>query len=992
MKKFFRTKEAGTITPLPPTSPTASTSSFGTPRPFDEYQARVAYQATESNRPLSYQAPSASSRSRRGSSDENGYAQPYPPSQRQNTAYESYSDPISAHSQPFRPPFDRSNTSDYDMRTTQPPASHHANQRQSHQQPASGMAALPPPRSLRPAQPSARHRPNNSMSMGAASGATFQNQHGTNVTSMHGPPANHESMDAAWVQRRRSDECNDEDDHDDADDRTLAVAGAPRSAAYPVYSGADGDEDVGEVLISQGRYEETVLRDPVLRDKGKGKKLFGFATGGKDKKAKQERDRTTTSSPIPRASRDRDDPRVTSPPVESQPLPAHERSKEGGWMDRWNKRAHQHQAARLQDKEVEELVASRIGWLSANAYDEQDWMQILPLIDIISHSEAASKEAARALRKEFKYGTVETQRRAVRIWALLTLNASDRFRFQVASKRFLEAVEDTVASSKTPLSVKETMLRVLGVLAFEFRGDAELAAVTKCWNKIKPSDRPKDGEPLENDLFEFRLPQPRAPAPAATQLPARRVSQRYSQHQQQQLRPTAEATRGPYTDMVAAALRADDLSSQQRPPGTFITPPPQQPAAPLQQLHQQTWSRRNLPSDPDTQPNNAATDVVSTLEAAAASMDTRSASYQSSHTTNTSSSAPAEPLTAEEDLRRLHEECHIARSNASVLLDTLLHEGLHADTPSLIDEFYNKVIRSHELIASQIPWASAQADRAAERESKEEALLADLLDAHGRTGESIHAVDEARRRIEEEEEERQVTERSKVEVRLDRSALAQDSMGELYDLNGRERGMLGVENGATCASGSRSPSPNPHFAQPPPPATAAALSPSPGTGYTNGTTASRTSRRPLPVPRSDQSSDTASTRSALFPQSHPQPQPHPSPAGTSLTSSIHSTTSTTSASGESHASHPSHTSTGVRTLPATPSLNINTSASNSTPTSGVEEDELQTPIVPSEKALGKRRAVSVRYPTPPPVGQKEGPPELPPHPPKELLAGMRISQ
>ena len=88
---------------------------------------------------------------------------------------------------------------------------------------------------------------------------------------------------------------------------------------------------------------------------------------------------------------------------------------------------------------------------------------------------------------------------------MLTLNASDRFRAQVASKKFLDAVEDTISSSKTPLSVKETMLRVLGVLAFEFKSDPELVSVTKCWNKVKPSDRRKDGEELEETLFEFRL-------------------------------------------------------------------------------------------------------------------------------------------------------------------------------------------------------------------------------------------------------------------------------------------------------------------------------------------------------------------------------------------------------------------------------------------------------------------------------------------------------
>ena len=670
-------------------------------------------------------------------------------------------------------------------------------------------------------------------------------------------------------------------------------------------------------------------------------------------------------------------------------------------MERWNKRAHQQQAARLQDKEAEDMVASRIGWLSANANDESDWMQILPLIDLVSHSEAASKEAARALRKEFKYGTVDTQRRAVRVWALLTLNASDRFRLQIASRRFLDAVEDTVASSKTPLSVKETMLRVLGVLAFEFRADAELVAVTKCWNKVRPSDRPKDGEPLENDLFEFRLPQ----QPRNAQPPSRRTSQRYSQQQQQQQQRPRQAagfangaSRGTHTDMVATAHVAANPASQQHSSTNCGAPQPLsslQLAAPHHAQLQQTWSRSDLPPHPDTQSHGPAftsppimeqqsssgTDIVSNLEAAAESMESRSASFQSS----ANSSAPLEPITFEEDVRRLHEECQIARSNATVLLDTLLQEGLHSDTAPIVDEFYSKVVRSQDLIASQIPWASAQADRA-ERGSREEALLADLLDAHGRTSEAVRAVDDARRRIEEEEEERQVTERSKVEVRLDRTAIAQDSAGEVYDLGGRGRGMLGLEN---HASGSRSPSPAAAFSGPAAPAPAAKAVLSPSSGFSsNSANSGVTPRisRPLPVPRSDHSSDSNSTRSAF----------HTHPVANSLTASIHSTTSTADSFAQAHTHahsressipahpHPSSNSNSMgRSLPLTPNLNIDTSTAD-----GPAEDELQTPVVPSEKALGKRRAVSVRYPTPPPVGEREQPPQLPPHPSREVVGAM----
>lgn len=815
------------------------------------------------------------------------------------------------------------------------------------------------------------------MSMGVASSAAFHSPNGAggNLNPMHLPTP----VDPAWVHRRTSD---DADSDDDLDERTPTAA--QHSAAYPVYSGADGDQEAGEVLLSQGHYEEAALRDPANRDKGKGKKLFGFATGGKDKRTKQQdRDRGIASSPLPRASREGDEVRLMSPPSDLYSLPASERNKEGGWMDRWNKRAHQQQAARMQDKEAEDIAASRIGWISANAVDEHDWLEILPLIDVVGYSEAASKEAARALRKIFKYGSVDRQRRAVRIWALLTLNASDRFRLQVASKRFLDAVEDTIASSKTPLGVKETMLRVLGVLAFEFRGDPELVSVTKCWNKVKPSDRPKDGEPLENDLFEFRLPQPRPTQ--QQQREARRRSRQQQQPQQQQRRVEAagEGARGMYGEMTAAPAV---LGADRRHPSALATYMSPQP--PAEVPIQQTWPSSNLslsaPSAEQlqqgstTNPGQTGPDIVANLEALA----------ENAHSSRSASLTP--PVFGyEEDIRRLHEECQIAHSNATVLLDTVLHEGLHSETVEVVDEFYGKVVRSQEIISSQIPWASAQADRSRlalegvgeekGRETREERLLGDLLEAHGRTSEAIRVVEEARRRVDEEEEERRVTERSRVEVRLDRSQLVQDAVsGEVYDAAAnRGRGLLGVES---QASGSRSPSPLTAASSAAP---ASAMSPHASATTTAATRVSR----PLPVPKSEPNSDSNSTRSTTT-GSHPAAPQHA--FGHSLSASVHSANSVSSS--QSRDSQYAALSSG-RSLPVTPSLNIRTEVvgvGEAEAEAGREDGEVQTPIVPSEKALGKRRALSVRYPTPP-LPHSADVPQLPP--PSHLangIAGLHI--
>ena len=91
------------------------------------------------------------------------------------------------------------------------------------------------------------------------------------------------------------------------------------------------------------------------------------------------------------------------------------------------------------------------------------------LIDVLPELIEALKRKAASTGVDLHPGRVDTAA-SVSVAA----DVADRL-----LRRFLDAVEDTVASSKTPLSVKETMLRVLGVLAFEFRADAELPASTR---------------------------------------------------------------------------------------------------------------------------------------------------------------------------------------------------------------------------------------------------------------------------------------------------------------------------------------------------------------------------------------------------------------------------------------------------------------------------------------------------------------------------------
>ncbi|GAA5930836.1 uncharacterized protein JCM15063_002473 [Sporobolomyces koalae] len=129
-----------------------------------------------------------------------------------------------------------------------------------------------------------------------------------------------------------------------------------------------------------------------------------------------------------------------------------------------------------------ENVGNAIGW--SIAMPTFDFPYLLSLSDYLSSSSHASKDAAKALRTEFKHGAPIAQERAVRLTGILMRNTDHRFREQVASKKFLGELTDLVSSKKTEPPVKDMVFRVLSPLAYEYRDDSDLKIVTQTFNKL----------------------------------------------------------------------------------------------------------------------------------------------------------------------------------------------------------------------------------------------------------------------------------------------------------------------------------------------------------------------------------------------------------------------------------------------------------------------------------------------------------------------------
>jgi hypothetical protein len=527
-------------------------------------------------------------------------------------------------------------------------------------------------------------------------------------------------------------------------------------------------------------------------------------------------------------------------------------------------------------KATDGTISSQIGMFCFHEEETWDWKEVMALCDTISHSEAASKEAARALRKEFKLGEEESKLRAICLWAIICINSSDRFRLQVASKKFLEALEDLYTDKKGTTRIRGRLLVVWSMLANAYQTDQELSPITKMFNKIKPNEMPVNGIPLDpsHDLFN--------PTGFA--------------EQQEKKSVVAPSSQDIYHDHHAVH---QELTSSTRSANSERLQPFQTQTTTVVQSDLATKSSPRL--------------VLPPLQRADESLQ--------------------EMPRISDDIRRLHEECQVARSNAQLLLDSLIEHGLESE---LVKEFADKTQLSQDFILAQIPWASAQVDSsrleaqdraanggdaASEGMSTEaELLMNDLLGTHEKLLAATGMVDEARNRHREEEEERQAIERSMRDQRVDRSAFLQDpSTGHLYS------GGLSLPSDNGQGSSSRSGTPSPI----PPP------------------------RRPLPIPGHD---STAMEKSLSTSSANVPPLQLSSLDGSRL-DHLRMTTSVSQGGLSTMASRgggPRPMNGSDHSQAARPDLE------NREEDDETEDSVIMTPIVPSEKALGKRRAMSIR--------------------------------
>ncbi|KAJ7490141.1 hypothetical protein B0H11DRAFT_2277986 [Mycena galericulata] len=471
--------------------------------------------------------------------------------------------------------------------------------------------------------------------------------------------------------------------------------------------------------------------------------------------------------------------------------------------EREREREQHRERDRGRDREENELTR-KIGFLTATA--SEDWTLVLDVCDHASANETNAKEAVRALRREFKYGEPAAQLAAARLWAIMLRNSSDTFISQSTSRKFLDTLEDLLTSSRTSPVVRERVMDVLAAAAYA-SGSKKDAGFRGLWRRVKPRDKPEEGLPFDTDDAMFNPPALGGGAPRVSAYDSLSIH-------------SNNGVGGGGGVLIAPPV----VTYQDATPTVPDTPPIPAPKQPR---------KRKTSDNPD---------AAGAKKSGSTRTTTRDRDHRDRDRDRDREREDPRIIPPDEDMRRLFTECKIGVGNAQ-----LLSEALATATPEelrspVIAEWHQKCMDSQELIFTQIPWASAGAERsrvakdAEEREreyererhrerkrknssntmnsvvngslpdlagghvsTREEELLADLLAANEQLLEALGLYKDLQRVALEREAE----ERSRREVRMDprqRQFITED--GTLHaDAGGASGG------GSSSQPRSRSPSP-----------------------------------------------------------------------------------------------------------------------------------------------------------------------------------------
>ncbi|KAJ0119806.1 VHS domain-containing protein [Diaporthe amygdali] len=158
--------------------------------------------------------------------------------------------------------------------------------------------------------------------------------------------------------------------------------------------------------------------------------------------------------------------------------------------------------------------------LTSEAYEEDDLSGIPDLVEVVKLQATGPTEAARAIRKKLKYGSVHRQLRALTILDGLIQNAGPRFQRAFADEPLLERLRVCGTSDLSDPDVKKKCSELFRSWATEYKNTPGLERIAKLYKELPKrkqvvtQERSRVIRETENPFGEDEDEQPASPEPA----------------------------------------------------------------------------------------------------------------------------------------------------------------------------------------------------------------------------------------------------------------------------------------------------------------------------------------------------------------------------------------------------------------------------------------------------------------------------------------------
>ncbi|KAI9847460.1 MAG: putative actin patch assembly and actin polymerization protein [Sclerophora amabilis] len=136
-------------------------------------------------------------------------------------------------------------------------------------------------------------------------------------------------------------------------------------------------------------------------------------------------------------------------------------------------------------------ITVQVERLTGDQYEENDFSGIVDLIEVIRLQSSGPTEAARAIRKKLKYGSVHRQLRALTILDGLIQNAGSRFQRAFADEPLLERLRVAATDPVSDAEVREKCKVLFGQWAGAYKNTPGMERLAALYRQLPQRKKPR---------------------------------------------------------------------------------------------------------------------------------------------------------------------------------------------------------------------------------------------------------------------------------------------------------------------------------------------------------------------------------------------------------------------------------------------------------------------------------------------------------------------